>query len=414
LPAPSATRQIVTGPYVALDLPALEGPLAGELVSQTTKGTEALSAGIGRRPDPRTRVVDGPLTTDSLARLQAQQVDRIVLPEKDLAAISLRVTLTQPFQLAIRQASDRVDAVAADTGLTDHFTAVPSVLAAHQLLADLAVIYFDSPGLTRAVVAMPPRSWRPDSTFVDAVLDGLTSSPLVQGMTLDQVFDGVPPALTARRQPLIRALNPNQPVTALPADQIGAARRHLESFGAVLDSDNPLFESIENTLLAAESGDLRPSQRLAYVQAINKRIESQTSRIRVPLTRSITLTARTGEVPITIVSDLAYPVHVVVEVSSDKLRFPSGATKQVDLLHANTTIRVPVAARASGTFPLAIRLLSPDGQLVVGRSRFTVRSSAFSGIGAFLSIGAVLFLLAWWGTHIVRRRHSRRLLPVDA
>ncbi|MDQ1402518.1 MAG: hypothetical protein QOG03_834 [Actinomycetota bacterium] len=414
IPPPSPTRQIVTGPFVALDLPAFEGALATELVAQTTKGTEILTTAIGRRPDLRTRVVDGALTTDSLARLQAQQVDRVILPERDLAAIALRVTLTQPFQLAIRQGS-RVDAVAADSGLTDHFvTGGSQVLAAHQLLADLAVVYFDSPGLTRGVVALPPRAWRADPSFVDAVLAGLTASPVVQGLTLDQLFETVPAARTPRRLPLVRTLNTSQPFPSLPADQINATRTRLDSFGAVLDSDNPLFGSIDSTLLASESGDLRPGPRNTYLQAINRRILSQTSRIRVPKPRTITLTSRSGEVPITIVSDLPYPVHVVVQVSSDKLRFPAGSTKQVDLLHANTTLRVPVAARASGTFPLAIRLVSPDGRLIVGESRFTVRSSAFSGIGAVLSIGAILFLVAWWVTHIVRRRHDRRLLPVSA
>jgi hypothetical protein len=39
-----------------------------------------------------------------------------------------------------------------------------------------------------------------------------------------------------------------------------------------------------------------------------------------------------------------------------------------------------------------------------------VRSTAISGVGPALSIGAGLFLLVGWGNHL-RGRRSRRLVP---
>jgi hypothetical protein len=77
-----------------------------------------------------------------------------------------------------------------------------------------------------------------------------------------------------------------------------------------------------------------------------------------------------------------------------------------------------VEARASGSFPLRITVTSPDGVLTVTRARVTVRSTFVSGVGVVLSVGALIFLVAWWGLHFRSTRRNRRLvdpedLPVD-
>jgi hypothetical protein len=46
---------------------------------------------------------------------------------------------------------------------------------------------------------------------------------------------------------------------------------------------------------------------------------------------------------------------------------------------------------------------------VLAQSRLTVRSTAISGVGTALSIGALLFLLVWWANHL-RGHRSRRLV----
>jgi hypothetical protein len=55
---------------------------------------------------------------------------------------------------------------------------------------------------------------------------------------------------------------------------------------------------------------------------------------------------------------------------------------------------------------------SPDGRLELVRSEVTIRSTAFSGVGVALSVGAGLFLLLWWGRHWRTVRRARRLVPV--
>jgi hypothetical protein len=46
-----------------------------------------------------------------------------------------------------------------------------------------------------------------------------------------------------------------------------------------------------------------------------------------------------------------------------------------------TSLDIDVRSRSSGTFPLRMIVTSPDEIVVVSRSRFTVRSTAVSGVG---------------------------------
>jgi hypothetical protein len=106
-------------------------------------------------------------------------------------------------------------------------------------------------------------------------------------------------------------------------------------------------------------------------------------------------------------------VKVVVRVQSDKLDFPRGTVQALDLTRQNTTERFPVVARTSGAFPVRITLESPDGNLVVGRTRITVRSTAATGVSLGIALGAAGFLAVWWGRHALRGRRARRLVAVE-
>lgn len=408
----TAARQLAAATYVPLALPAFASPsLAAEAAIQLDRGAQVIERTLGRRPDPRTWVAEEDLDERSALRLQQQQVDRFVVPEPTLEPVDLDVTLAQPFELDVR-AVRRPTAVAGDSGLAAHFgPATDPVLAAHRLLADLAVVYQDRPSRARAVVVVVPRSWRPDRAFLDSLLAGLSTSTVVSGTTVDDVFANVEPATTAGRAPLVRRLAPRAAGATVPAEDVRAARRRLVAFASMLTPDNALDDRIEELLMVAEGAGLRSGRRQEYLDGIAARIRSHTRAVQVPAHRSITLTARTGEIPVTVLSRTGYPLHVQIRVASEKLDFPKGSVRNVNLDRRSTTERFSVKARTSGSFPLRVSLVSPDGDLVLGNSRFTVRSTAASGVGVVLSVGAGGFLLLWWARHLVRGRRNRRLVP---
>lgn len=407
-------RQVAASTYVPVSLPQLAGDqLAEEAAAQQDRGTAVVDEVLGVKPDARTAVVEDGLDDSALQRLREQQVDRLVVPDATLSPVDQPVTLAQPFELETRQVRRPV-ALAADTALGAHFDARDEpVLAAHHLLADLAVLYFDRPGRSRGVVALPSRASVVDRAFLDTVLDGLANGPIVTGATVDDVFAAVPLATAARGDTLRRtpvAVGAPQAGAVLPAARLVSARATLQSFAAMLDADNALDDAIEEMLLVAQSVDLRGRGRAGYIDGAERRIADQLALLRVPVGRTITLTARRGEIPVTLLNEADYPVHVDVRVTSDKLGFPDGATRRVELARRNTTERFSVEARASGAFPLRVSLVSPDGRLVAAESRFTVRSTAVSGVGLVLTAGALVVLLAWWGRHHVRGRRNRRLV----
>jgi len=45
---------------------------------------------------------------------------------------------------------------------------------------------------------------------------------------------------------------------------------------------------------------------------------------------------------------------------------------------------------------------------VIARTTFTVQSTALSGVGVFLSVGAGLFLVVWWSRHAWKARRAAR------
>lgn len=399
-------RSVIGGPYVPVDPAELTGPLAAEAVAQQNLGNETLRRALGTEPASRIAVFDGRVNDQAIAGLRDVQVDQVVVPENALTSIPLVVTLAQPFQLRGRQGR-LVPAAAADAGLAAHAASGSrAVLGAHHLLADLAVIYFDSPGRVRGVVAALPRTWRPDARFAEALLSGVNSSPVLQPMNLDRLFTSVPPLTGRRREPLVRDVAATTAAAAgdLPAGRIRDARARLAAFASIPQPGAPILEELERRLLVAQARDLGAKERQAHLDGLDRRIDTQLASIHIPRSRSVTLTAREGEIPVTVRNDLGHPARVVLDLSSDQLEFPNGDRIELDLDRRNTTLRVRVRARTSGSFPLLVNVTSPEGDLAVAESRFTVRSTAASGVGVVLSAGAIIFLLAWWLRHLVQAR----------
>ena len=417
LRAAAAERPTLTGSFVPANLAALMGAgLDAEVASQVSRGATTLAETLGGRLDGRTWLVEEALDPRVVDALAGRGFDRMLTAEPVLTPIpEQKLTLTRPFVLAGRQT--RVQAVAADAGLSAHLAGANQALAAYHLLADLSVIYLDRPGddERRGVAAIAPRDWRPTRQFLDVVTTGLALSPIIEAMSLDTLFAAVPTATddygaTLVRRPAI----PTPGSLAEVATDLGEARRNLDSLGSVLGSGNPTSAVIEEQLLVAESSDLRTArQRDAYVAGAERQIQGQLNAIEMPEGRSFTLTARTGEIPVTFKNNTGSPVRVVVRIESDKLDFPAGGLQELELTRLNTTQRFPVIARASGAFPIRITLESPDGHLVVGRARITVRSTAASGASLVVAMGAATFLAVWWGRNAMKGRRARGLVPEE-
>ncbi|HEX4217373.1 MAG TPA: DUF6049 family protein, partial [Acidimicrobiales bacterium] len=201
----------------------------------------------------------------------------------------------------------------------------------------------------------------------------------------------------------------------LPVTAISTQRNRLASFAAAAPSA-PAIAPISDLLLSGQSETLGPVQQARIVSRTGSALGAQLGQLSVAGDKSFTLTARTGNIPVTLGSNAGYPVKGVLTLTSDKLTFPGGTSRYSEsvILNKSTNNRyVPVQARASGEFKVSVTLTSPSGGLILTRGAVAVRSTATSVVGIILSLGAVAVLLAWWVRTTVRRRANRRAGQAD-
>jgi hypothetical protein len=302
-----------------------------------------------------------------------------------------------------------VDDVALSSSFTVH--AEPR-RAAYAWLAEVALLALSGAeaGDGPAGVVIQPETWGADPAFFATVLGGLSANPLVRPVTATQYFEQVPAATEAAGAPMERALAPADPEDlSTYAGQRARSQLDLVSFGSMVGPTNTLPAELDQLLWVSPARDLAPDQRAAYLAAVDDQLADLRRSVDPVPARTITLAGRTTDLPLTLTSRAEEPLQVKVRLRSSKLSFPEGNERIVTITDGVAPVRVPVEARASGTFPVMIDVLTPVGdQVVAPSSQLTVRSTGLSGLGLALSVGALLVLALWWGRHVLTARRTKR------
>jgi Family of unknown function (DUF6049) len=397
--------QLLPLPYVPIDLPSLEhAGLGGELAGQRVAGSETLDALLGITPDPRTAFVE-PVDSATLERLRNLLVDRVVVRASSVVDMDVEDALS-PFEITF--AGDSVPAAATSPRFELLLRgSAPPALRAQRLLAAMSLLAFErvSPA---GVVLAPPVGWYPDLDAHRALITGLQANPLITAVTLDTLFESVP-ARTGETGPVVRELAPITPEPfPITGSEFGAANGELSALRSTLGAQDPAIARGERALDLALSSANTPAQAQADLDIVHDALDALDATI-FTTERRVTLTARRADVPLSFENLSGKPVTVRVRLDSEKLLFPNGNEQTVELPVGTSTHPFAVEARASGTFTMSVTLTTGDGASIIGApASVTVRSAAFSGIGAALTVGALLFLALWWGNHYRRARRARR------
>jgi hypothetical protein len=352
----------------------------------------------------------------AIDRQRQMLADHIAVRESALIPTTHRFTPSQTFVLATALGRSRGAATAPFLeALLDGPD--PAPLRAQRLVAGLAEVAYETPGISRGVVLAAPRNWTPDLAAMTTVVEALRDNPLIQPRKLDGFFRFVSDEQDDADLDVERRLLPATPAAMpLSATEYDAAIARLESYRDVVGSRDPAVVQGEKALALALSTDNSPEQARAYIGGIDAAVQSFTSGITTDAKR-VTLTARRAKIPLTFVNNLepARDVEVRVHLDSPKLLFPEGADRVVTLKPGNNTVPFAVEARATGTFAMSIGLSSPNGELDFGPPvRVSVRSAVFGGWAVALTVGAVVFLALWWANHFRRTRRGRRVGSVSA
>ncbi|KAA0235152.1 MAG: hypothetical protein JJLCMIEE_01413 [Acidimicrobiales bacterium] len=411
LAAVTSAREVLQQPYTELDIGAWSEPaLSEELELRFQAGDAALVDLLGAVATRSTWQPDSTLTTGSTSVLEGYGVTNFVIRD-DFVSPDDDAETGEPFLLAadgttpVGLATDQLLQAQLSTGVAE------PIASAYRFLAHLAVIYFEDPDAARGLVIAPESI--DNLVFYQTILDGLESGTIVSSATTGELFEEVPVGDTDQA-PIIRQLtgSESEPLGDYPSE-LSRARGMLVGYSSMVADTTSRADFLAELLLVSGARTLTASERQRYLDTVTSTIEGDLSQIRAPRQRTITLAAREAVLPLSLENRLEFPVEVSLEMDSDQLEFPDGDVMTVLLQPGDNRLSLKVTTRTSGEFPLVIEVTSPDGSLPVTLIDLDIRSTAVSGVGLVISIGALLFLLGWWATNFRRTRRDRRLVTPE-
>lgn len=401
-------RQVVALPYVDIDVAGmLAADLGDEIDRQLARGSRSLSATLGVTPDDSVWLAEPTLDPGALEALTDRDRQFFVVDEGHTAPIEATGGLSLTRTFALPAPGPSPVAAKADPVLSFRILDQSDPeLSAHIVLAELSVLSLEEPTTSRGVVIRPPRAVPPVEAL-DVLLDALaTPNAFVTPVTLDQFFGQVEPLAGVETD-----------LTPAPRDDMSGYARDLRgtrdliaSYGTMTGNPGAQAAPLEQLLVTGAARGLSAAERSSYVATARDAVTNQLDAVTISDARTITLTDRMGSVPLTIRNDSGAPLDVVVTLDSERLEFPGGDTLELTLTDEITRVEVAVNTRASGSFQLGIAVSSPDGALELAATRVTIRSTAVSGVGVFLSIGALITLVLWWLRDWRTGRRDRRLV----
>jgi hypothetical protein len=405
-------------PYADPDLATTAtGTLAADAGRAVQLGREVLRRDAGTGGDVRLAWPPGAALDPAVeALLSGQGVKGVVVPEAALPLTEqLSYTPTAPAPLA-SGALGSMTALVSD-GQLDGFVADAegvggARLAAQRFLADAAMIALERPGDLRDVVVTPPRTWEPPvRDFAAQLLEQTASAPWIQPVSLDRVLGDEPGTAARTRTAGGRGvLAPDQVRRVLDA------RRLLQRVRDVLTDPKRAPEELadlDDALLRAVSaewggGDVR-GRRLT--ETVGAAVRKQLGRIRVVAGGVVTMTGRSGKIPLTFQNDVGQAVRVKVRLDSHhrlalegKANYERGA--EIVVPPGSSTVVISGRATTGGRFPITVELLGRDGGPIGGRTIVYVRSTAYGVVALGMTAAAFGLLLVASATRLLKRRRS--------
>ncbi len=416
LRAAAAHSQVLAGPFVPLDRPAIvSSGLAGVLPDEQGRGVLSLEAFFGTQLDPSV-ALPGALDNGSLQLLENANVRRLVVQDSQLVPVTEKYTPAHPYVLQAVPGDDATNATVAvgDSGLESFLTGddPPAFRAAH-LLAGLALVAGEQPSLPRGVTLVNPERWDPDPAFLAAMTTGLQGNPLLAPSTVTDLLTQVPVATDDGDGTVTRQLAPYRaPAAPLSLAQYQAGQTQLTSVQNLVGVGDPRSvagsRALASSVTSMWQNPVGRKKAAALVAGIGTSVQAYLQQIEIAPQSTVTLTSSTADIPITMKNNGDADVTVRVTLESDRLLFPEGSQREVVLAAGkNTTVRIPVETRSAGTSRATVTVTAaglPVGEAV----QINVKSSFVSGVGLFLTIGAIVFLAVWWGWDIHRRRKKGR------
>lgn len=403
-------------PYADPDLATTAtGALAADAGRAFNAGRTLLKRDLGRAGDSTLAWPPGSTLDPAVESLLAGQgVHGVVIPESALPLTErLNYTPSAPTQLTSDPLGS-LTALVSDTQLDGWVAAKTGTegprIAAQRFLADTAMTALERPHGSRDVVVTPPRTWEPVSGFAEQLLAQTALAPWLQPATLGQVLADEPSAAP-------RTLTPSNG-GLLHADHVRHVvdlRRRLQRLRGILTDPQrepaalaDLDDALARAVSAAWAHDTTGGIRLA--DTADAGLARQLDRLRVVTGGVVTMTGRSGRIPLTFQNDLGQTVRIRVRIDTNKrLRLEGGTPyeartgAEVVIPPGGSTLVIKGKATTGGLFSIKVDLLATDGRPLGIGTTLKVRSTAYGVVALTVTGVAFGLLLVASATRLVKR-----------
>lgn len=404
-------HRILSVPYLHLD-PSVAANAGAEadFIEQLRIGEDALNRRLGRLPDRRVWLATEPLSPlgAKLVRdLGAQVLVEAAGVARDLKKGALQTDSKLRSIIVPRSVDEAMSRVDGDPVRTAHRFAVELLLA--------AVGGEGANGLGRPIVIAP--NLRTVNLDVLSALSEVTANnDSLRAVDMVSIGSG-----------LDQAVSDSAPVVA----DFSASQARREKLGQLVEATASILPGTDQRRVewAIRAGllldtRLADDERAAYETQLRADLLEIQNNIVLLLARTVNLSDRDADIPVTIENRNDVAVSVSVRLVSSRLRVPPSSEVVTLEPGATATVRIPVSARSNGRFPVRAQLLALDSTTVIGKSAFVnVRVGRLTGLGIVATFAAALALLSWWVQHLrrkLRREETKELerrklagLPVD-
>jgi hypothetical protein len=162
------------------------------------------------------------------------------------------------------------------------------------------------------------------------------------------------------------------------------------------ESPTSIVQPIRDAALASVSSRWRsdPNQAFAFRNSAEIALTSLAQQVKVVASPQVTLTSRSGKVPVTLENDLGAAVDVsLVLTSLDKSRVSSDTVvRRTVRAGQKVQVEVEVKAASAGTFPVRLILFTADGRQLGTPVQVLVRSTRYGVVATIFTIVAVSLL----------------------
>ncbi len=398
-------------PYGDADLRALiASGLGKESKTLAELGRSVVKDDLGVEPSaavarPLGSSIDGP-TAAKLARLGASV---LLLNPGTVSAPAGPTGRPLPVARLALPGGGGIAAVAPDpnvASIAGGYAPEQSVLAAHATLGELAAEYFEFPGTAGrgAAIVFPEQPSYPPA-FFGAFASLVGASPWLRTTSAS--------ALAAIAEPKVAESIPRQPPALQfpPAfvHRLLSARAALAQFAQAVAVPERMTVALGQDLYLAEGSAAltSPDLGVSYIGAVTSAIQRVYRGVQAPVDgKLVTLTSLRGVIPIPVRNASPYPVRLrIVLQANRRLTFVRGNVHDLVLPPGDRTVTFSVRAETTGRFPLEVLLQTRSSTpTTIASAQMIVRSTAYNRVALVFTIGAALFLLAWWGRRFLPRR----------